>query len=211
VIRRLNPIIRGWAAYYRTQVSSRTFAALDHYLWKLTYRCALISHRNKSRPWVFARYFGKFNRTRQDRWVFGDRTSGAFMHRFAWTGIARHQIVRYRASPDDPALTEYWASRRRKAPLPVSRTNRWLLAAQDGRCHACNGTLHAAADQPQTPGDLERWLATNRATITTIPTRTAGTDEAELRLIHAHCANRAPRPAPLLARRAPATRSSRMR
>jgi len=33
VIRRLNPIIRGWAAYYRTQVSSRTFKTLDHYLW----------------------------------------------------------------------------------------------------------------------------------------------------------------------------------
>ena len=147
MIRRLNPIIRGWAAYYRTQVSGQTFKALDQHLWALTYRWALLSHRNKSRPWVFARYFGMFNRSRQDRWVFGDRTSGAYLHRFAWTGIVRHQIVRHRASPDDPALTEYWASRRRKAPLPVSRTYRWLLTAQDGR-HACNGTLHGAADRP---------------------------------------------------------------
>ena len=67
-----------------------------------------------------------------------------------WASLPLRQIVRYRASPDDPALTDYWASRRRKAPLPVSRTNRWLLAAQDGRCHACNGTLHAATDRPQT-------------------------------------------------------------
>jgi Group II intron, maturase-specific domain len=29
VIRRLNPIIRGWAAYYRTQVSSHTFDMLE--------------------------------------------------------------------------------------------------------------------------------------------------------------------------------------
>ncbi len=108
VIKRLNPIIRGWAAYYRTQVSTQTFGNLDQYLWQLTYRWALFSHRNKSRPWVFARYFGTFNRSRQDRWVFGDRASGAYMHRFAWTGIVRHQIVRYRASPDDPALTDYW-------------------------------------------------------------------------------------------------------
>ena len=43
VIRRLNPIIRGWAAYYRTQVSSQTFKALDQHLWKLTSRWALIS------------------------------------------------------------------------------------------------------------------------------------------------------------------------
>ncbi len=103
VIRRLNPIIRGWAAYYRTQVSSQTFHALDQYLWQLTYKWALISHRNKSRPWVFARYFDKFNRTRQDRWVFGDRTSGVYLHRFSWTGIVRHQIVCGTASPDDPS------------------------------------------------------------------------------------------------------------
>ena len=36
VIKRLNPIIRGWAAYYRGVVSSMAFAALDDYLWKLT-------------------------------------------------------------------------------------------------------------------------------------------------------------------------------
>jgi RNA-directed DNA polymerase len=191
VIRRLNPIIRGWAAYYRTQVSSQTFEVLDQHLWALTYRWALLSHRNKSRPWVFARYFGKFNRSRQDRWVFGDRASGAYLHRFAWTGIVRHQIVRYRASPDDPALTEYWASRRRKAPLPVSRTNRWLLTAQDGRCHACNGTLHAAADRPQTPEDWERWLVANRIAVITITIPAAGkTGEAETRLIHADCLHR---------------------
>ena len=151
VIRRLNPIIRGWAAYYRTQVSGQTFGALDHYLWKLTYRWALLSHRNKSRPWVFARYFGKFNRSRQDRWVFGDRASGAYLHRFAWTGIVRHQIVRYRASPDDPELADYWAWRRRKAPLPINPTRRRLLQAQDGRCTLCKGTLHTVADQPRLP------------------------------------------------------------
>jgi RNA-directed DNA polymerase len=122
VIRRLNPIIRGWAAYYRTQVSSHTFDMLDHYLWALTYRWALLSHRNKPRPWVFARYFGKFNRSRQDRWVFGDRKTGAYLHRFGWTGIAPYQIVRYRASPDDPDLAEYWAWRGRKAPLPINST-----------------------------------------------------------------------------------------
>jgi RNA-directed DNA polymerase len=38
VIRKLNPVIRGWAAYYQTQVSSQTFKALDHHLWQLTYK-----------------------------------------------------------------------------------------------------------------------------------------------------------------------------
>jgi RNA-directed DNA polymerase len=37
VITRLNPIIRGWAAYYRSVVSKETFSSLDHYVWRLTY------------------------------------------------------------------------------------------------------------------------------------------------------------------------------
>ncbi len=210
VIRRLNPIIRGWAAYYRTQVSGRTFKTLDHYLWALTYRWALLSHRNKPRPWVTARYFGTFDRSRQDRWVFGDRTSGAYMHRFAWTGIVRHQMVRYRASPDDPELAQYWAWRRRKAPLPINHTRQRLLEAQDGRCTLCKGTLHAVADQPQLPSEWERWLVSDRAAIITITTQDAGaTDKTERRLIHAECAQRsgtAPCPPP-----ANRTRPSRMR
>jgi RNA-directed DNA polymerase len=206
VIRRLNPIIRGWAAYYRTQVSSRTFKKLDQHLWALTYRWALLSHRNKSRPWVFARYFDTFNRSRKDRWVFGDRASGAYLHRFAWTGIVRHQNVRHRASPDDPALGDYWAQRRHKAPLPINHTRRRLLEAQHGRCAICKATLHTAADRPELPHQWEHWLAANHAATTTITTPNAGTtDETEHRLIHTGCAHRQP-PAP-----ANRTRLSRMR
>jgi RNA-directed DNA polymerase len=186
VIRRLNPIIRGWAAYYRTQVSSQTFHSLDQHLWQLTYKWALISHRNKSRPWVFARYFGKFNRSRQDRWVFGDRSSGVYLHRFSWTAIVRHQIVPGTASVDDPALRDYWATRRRKAPLPINNTSLRLYRAQTGRCPICKTALLRVDQQPPSPKDWERWLATARDTITIVTADTAP-DEAEHRLIHAHC------------------------
>src|SRR5205809_5960707 len=67
VIARLNPIVRGWAAYYRTVVSSETFTALDHYLWKLTYKWAKHSHPNKPTRWIIRRYFGTVNKSRQDR------------------------------------------------------------------------------------------------------------------------------------------------
>jgi RNA-directed DNA polymerase len=108
VLARLNPIIRGWAAYYRIVVSSRTFHALDAYLWKLTYKWARHSHPNKPRRWVTTRYYGRFNTARQDRWVFGDRESGAYLLKFSWTGIVRHQMVTGAASVDDPALADYW-------------------------------------------------------------------------------------------------------
>ncbi len=185
VIKRLNPIIRGWAAYYRTQVSSETFKALDSYLWRLTLRWAQVSHLNKPTEWVIAQYFGKFNKARNDRWVFGSRSSGAYLHRFAWTNIVRHQIVRHRASLDDPELADYWAWRRRKAPLPINRTALWLHREQDGRCQICKSTLLADEDRPQTPREWETWLATTRKTIDVV--WDPGTDKAEPRLIHLHC------------------------
>jgi RNA-directed DNA polymerase len=187
VIKRLNPIIRGWAAYYRTQVSAVTFGKLDHYLWRLTLRWAKVSHSTKPTHWVFTRYFGTFNKARNDRWVFGDRTSGAYLHRFAWTNIVRHQIVRHRASPDDPALTEYWAWRRRKAPLPINRRAFRLHQEQDGRCAICRATLVPVEDRPQTPHQWETWLATTRKTIDIVWDPGTPDKAGPPRLIHLHC------------------------
>ena len=118
--------------------------------------------------------------------MFGDRTSGAYLHRFAWTGIVRHQIVPGTASPNDPALTDYWTKRRRTAPLPISSTSLRLYQAQNGRCPICKTALLHVGQQPSTPKDWERWLATARDTIT-IAVVGAATDEPDHRLLHANC------------------------
>ena len=186
VIRRLNPIVRGWAAYYRTQVSAVAFGKLDHYLWRLTLKWATRSHANKPMRWIIRQYFGTFNKTRQDRWVFGHRDSGSYLHRFAWTNIVRHTIVKHKASVDDPQLADYWASRRRKTLLPINHTARQLYRAQDGRCAICNSTLLAAQDRPQTPREWEQWLATTRKAIHNARD-TATPDNAAPRLTHPHC------------------------
>jgi RNA-directed DNA polymerase len=192
VIQRLNPIIRGWAAYHRTVVSSEVFAALDDYMWKLGYKWARHVHPNKSAHWAVARYYDRFNKARRDRWVFGDRQSGAYLRKFAWTRIVRHQMVKGRASPDDPTMAEYWAKRRRKAPPPpIGKTNQRLLKAQDGRCPLCGSLLLSADDPPQSPLQWEQWLAHTRKTIIKVAMREDGTsDETKPRLIHAHCHRR---------------------
>jgi RNA-directed DNA polymerase len=123
--------------------------------------------------------------------VFGDRASGAFMHRFSWTNILRHPIVMGVASPDDPALSEYWAGRRRKAVLPINRTVRWLHQAQDGCCAICRASLLPVDDRPQTPREWEAWLATTRKTLDVIR-EDGASDKAEPRLIHTHCSNWSP-------------------
>jgi RNA-directed DNA polymerase len=189
VIKRLNPIIRGWTAYYRGVVSSEVFSALDAYEWKLAYKWARYTHPNKPASWVIARYFGQFNKSRNGQWVFGDRDSGAYLHKFAWTRIVRHPMVKGAASPDDPALAAYWAKRRSKAPpLSIDTTSLRQFDAQHGRCRICGDWLLSVNDQPQTPREWERWQLAARKTIITIVTRVDGTpDETETRLIHAHC------------------------
>jgi len=194
VMQRLNPIIRGWSAYYRTVVSSEVFATLDDYMWKLTYKWATHGHPNKPRRWIVNRYFGAFNKSRQDRWVFGDRDSGAYLLKFAWTKIVRHQLVMGGSSPDDPALDLYWARRRRKGlSAMLDKATRRLLMAQNGRCPACAGFLLHADSQPRSPLEWEQWLAAVRKAVSKsfIVLNEHGTaDGIERRLLHAYCERR---------------------
>lgn len=194
VIRRLNPIIRGWAAYYRGVVSKEVFATLDHHLWQHTYRWALRAHPNKSKRWVAARYFGAFNPSSKDRWVFGDRDSGAYLRRFVWTKIVRHRLVMGAASPDDPALDWYWAQRRGKTFSPLGGSTAFLLARQHGRCPVCGTFLLDAEQEPQNPQEWEQWIKTittalRKNAVTRVEPST-GNDLTTHHLTHAHCQRR---------------------
>jgi len=192
VIARLNPIIRGWAAYYRTVVSSDAFTVLDRYLWRLTYKWAKHGHPNKPRHWIINRYFGAFNKSRRDRWVFGDRDSGAYRIKFAWTGIVRHRMVKGGSSPDDPALAQYWADRRRRGvPPPLDQLSLRLLKTQAGRCPCCGDLLLHAEHPPQTPSEWEQWVRVTgkalRKQSLTYRRRDRSGETSSLRLIHARC------------------------
>jgi len=193
VIRTINPIVRGWAAYYRSVVSKEVFAGVDNHLWLLTSKWALRAHPNKPKTWVINRYYGMFNPARQDRWVFGDRDSGAYLIKFSWTKIIRHQLVKGRASPDDPTLATYWAARRGKgSPLPLDKGTLHLLKVQHGRCPACGDLLLHAESPPQSPREWEQWVRTIRKAITrTQIVASRGTpNDLRPRLTHAHCQRR---------------------
>lgn len=198
VIAKLNPIIRGWAAYYREVVSSRIFSNLDSHVWRLTYKWARRSHPNKPKKWIVRRYYGKFNKFRNDYWVFGDRSciseSGGTYHvvKFSWTNIVRHQLVTGRTSPDDPDLRDYWAKRRRKVKPPLDNYNLNLLARQEGRCPLCGDYILTAYQPPQSPHEWERWwLNTVRravaASYLTHHGRHGAPDGPQTRLVHTSC------------------------
>jgi RNA-directed DNA polymerase len=194
VIKTLNPIIRGWAAYYRGVVSNEIFHSLDFHVWKLTYKWAKHEHASKSRDWIVRRYFGAHNPRRRDRWVFGDRGSGRYLTKFAWTKIVRHQLVKLGASPDDPALIGYWTQRRRRTVIPLIDKTDWrLLADQNGACPACGALLLHADHPPSDPTGWEQWLRATRKTITRkaiVPTGLGTADAPPIRLLHDHCHRR---------------------
>jgi RNA-directed DNA polymerase len=196
VIAKLNPIITGWAAYYRIGASKRAFGGMDAHVWRLAYKWASFSHSNKSTRWVIARYFGKFNPARQDKWIFGSRETGFYLRKFAWTPIVRHRMVAGTASPDDPSLSEYWAQRRRRSRPPgMSATTLRLLRVQRGRCPLCQGLLLHADHEPQNPLEWEQWLTATRKAIRkhaiTDPDGPGTPDEHTApHLIHTYCRRR---------------------
>jgi RNA-directed DNA polymerase len=141
VLRRLNPIIRGWANYYRAVVASRAFARMDDWMQRRAARYAKRRHPNKPWSWCKGRYWGRLNPERKDRWVFGDKPNGAYLLKFRWFKIVRHHLVRGRASPDDPSLRGYWWARRKIDFWSFSDSDVRLAEQQDWCCPVCGMEL----------------------------------------------------------------------
>ena len=203
VIATICPITRGWASYYRSVVSKKTFTTVDDYLWQLTYKWACRSHPRKPKRWVVRRYFGRFNPSRQNNWVFGDAASGAYLPLMAWTPIIRHRKVTGWASPDDPALTSYWDQRRgrtsrRSTAAPCACSRGSAAAARSARTCSCtptgspilprNGNGGTAPPAKRSPGSSSHAdKAPRRMTpVSYTPTASAGQPARTARNRHLH-------------------------
>ena len=57
VMKELNPVIRGWANYYRYCAAKHVFQKVRYAQWQMLWTWAKRRHPNKSRQWVKARYF----------------------------------------------------------------------------------------------------------------------------------------------------------
>ncbi len=146
VLRALNPIIRGWAHYHRINVASMTFRALDNWMFHREVRFLKRTHPSKPASWTRARYFGPLNPRRRDRWVFGDKRTGGYLLKFAWFKIERHTLVQGTASPDDPALRDYWAERQTTQSKDLPPRKQRSARAQHHVCPLCGESLHNGED-----------------------------------------------------------------
>jgi RNA-directed DNA polymerase len=115
LLRQLNPLLRGWANYYRNGASKRTFAKLDYYVWHRLWRWIARRHPNKPKAWRGRKYFTAAG----DSGVFSvwiETKEGAHrvlsLYRLVSTQLERHIKVQGTANPYDPNYTEYFAKRR---------------------------------------------------------------------------------------------------
>jgi RNA-directed DNA polymerase len=142
-VKRLNPIVRGWANYFRIGVSKHTFETLDHWMLTRCVRHVRSNHSRKGWRWCRQKYWEALNPKRTDRWVFGDKGTGAYLLKLSWTPIKRHVLVKGAASPDDPTLRGYWRERERRKIdedlLPPRLMG--LARAQRGLCSHCGESL----------------------------------------------------------------------
>ena len=104
LIQMLNPIIRGWAQYHDTAVSSAVFSKLDDIVYNMLVSWAKRRHPDKGVFWTLTKYWHKV----------GDRnhvfcTESHTLERFSNTKIVRHRHAKLDKNPyTDKEYFEHW-------------------------------------------------------------------------------------------------------
>ena len=168
-IKRLAPILRGWANYFRHCVSRERFQKMDSFMYYRILRWCKKTHPKKPWKWVKRTYFQTI---RGEKWVFG--TEKSFLPKATHIPIVRHVAVRHDASPDDGTLRAYWEWRdRKRLELLHSQRLRALARRQNGFCSLCRSSLNNAEE-----------LHVHHV----VPKSKGGSDQlANLALVHLYC------------------------
>jgi RNA-directed DNA polymerase len=117
LINMLNPVIRGWVNYHKTQVAKETFSSVDKEIWKTLWQWSKRRHPQKGTRWIKEKYFKSVG-TRQ--WVFTAETGEKLRNgkpkmttliKAMDTPIKRHVKIQMDANPFDPKWEEYFEER----------------------------------------------------------------------------------------------------
>ena len=144
LIMKLNPIIRGIGNYWSSEVSKKVFGNLDHYTWIKTRKYLKNLHNHKPFKWIYKRYFKPdYTGVSKDRWILTDpHNERNQLFKMSWIPIVRHEVVKYRNSPDDASLREYFEKRDKKEFVRDNILSRRKLAKQSNyKCRVCNQSL----------------------------------------------------------------------
>jgi RNA-directed DNA polymerase len=144
LIRRLNPILKGWALYHQPVVAKKAYSRMDNLVFHALWHWAKRRHPNKSLSWIRGRYF----LTHEGRnWVFATtvlKTDGVKtlvpLYSLASTPIERHRKVSGGYSPFDPSMEVMGEKLRMERMLKKLKYRKQivrLFQGQNGLCPQC--------------------------------------------------------------------------
>ena len=150
LIRRLNPVIRGWVNNQRYVVSSKVFSTVDYEIYKCLWQWAKRRHKKKSRKWIARKYWHDID-SRQ--WTFSvpyenQGTEGKPLYcklEYATdTKIIRFKKIVVEANPFDEYWTDYFEEREGEKLLNSTKGREKLLTIwrrQGRRCPVCGDLI----------------------------------------------------------------------
>ena len=150
MIKKLNPILKGWVYYHRHTSSSKAFSDLEHYVYTKLWKWCVRKHPNKSKKWIIKKYFAT---TKTRRWIFKCKEERIFLP--TTVKIIRHRLIKGKANPYDEEWRAYFDEREtaklaHKHPKRLKR----ILDRQEKRCTKCGGIIQTLWDGIlHTPGE----------------------------------------------------------
>ena len=139
LIKQLNPIIRGWANYYRHVVSKDIFSRVDSQIFKAIYRWIKRKHKEKNAEWRKKRYFTTVEMNHWQFFAWDKDAQGNIKQRLLYnaasTPIKRHVKVRHTANPFLKEYVEYFEKRKGTA-----RVKPWWMLLHLLPAQFCNWT-----------------------------------------------------------------------
>lgn len=144
LIRKLNPVIRGWVNFHKYNVSTDAFERFDFDVWRCLWRWCKRRHPRKSHKWIAKRYFRQVG-TRI--WTFSVKTSDSFELNLIYatdTKIVRWLKTKSEATPFDARYAEYFEDReteRMFREIGGRKKLNALYKTQGGICPYCKEAI----------------------------------------------------------------------
>lgn len=150
LIRRLNPVIRGWVNNQRYVVSSKVFSTVDYEIYKYLWQWAKRRHKKKSHKWIAQKYWHHIG---SRKWTFSvpyaiqSKEGEQLYCRLEYatdTKIIRFKKIVAEANPFDEYWVDYFEEREGEKMLNSTKGREKLLTIwrrQRHRCPVCGDLI----------------------------------------------------------------------
>lgn len=146
-ISKLNPILMGWANYYRKVVRKKAFKNISHYTWQKIWKWMRVKHPKTSLKALARQYFKKVGNR---KWLFYGKKDEKEMNLFqiSDTPIVRHWVIRVNKNPYLPEDQAYFAKKTRTlVKQEVWGKRKAQIRKQTGfQCKVCEQALYPWQD-----------------------------------------------------------------